>query len=151
MHFTHLNLPGPPRLQRPPSEESIEAGTLPRFIEIPKAPTKNPKSEKATSTPPSAAVASENFLDDAHGLLSLPGDSCTEVVFVSSQTSLSKSSGKCLKKHCACQLACLCLASCTFLRQKTRRSVDSSSRAHPHIIRCFLFCLKYRLVRHDIV
>ena len=39
----HLNLPGRPRLQ--------EAGTLPRFIEIPTAPTKNPKSETATSTP----------------------------------------------------------------------------------------------------
>ena len=47
----HLNLPGRPRLQRPAYEEPIEAGTLPRFIEIPAAPTKNPKSETATSTP----------------------------------------------------------------------------------------------------
>ena len=47
----HLNLPGRPRLQRPAYEEPIEAGTLPRFIEIPAAPTKNPKSELATSTP----------------------------------------------------------------------------------------------------
>ena len=39
------NLPGRPRLQRPAYEELIEAGTLPRFIEIPTAPTKNPKSE----------------------------------------------------------------------------------------------------------
>ena len=47
----HLNLPGRPRLQRPTYEEPIEAGTLPRFIQIPTAPTKNPKSETATSTP----------------------------------------------------------------------------------------------------
>ena len=47
----HLNLPGRPRLQRPTYEEPIEAGTLPGFIEIPTAPTKNPKSETATSTP----------------------------------------------------------------------------------------------------
>ena len=47
----HLNLPGRPRLQRPTYEKPIEAGTLPRFIEIPTAPTKNPKSETATSTP----------------------------------------------------------------------------------------------------
>ena len=47
----HLNLPGRPRLQRPTYEEPIEAGTLPRFIEIPTAPTQNPKSETATSTP----------------------------------------------------------------------------------------------------
>ena len=48
---THLNLPGRPRLQRPTYEEPIEVGTLPRFIEIPTAPTKNPKSETATLTP----------------------------------------------------------------------------------------------------
>ena len=47
----HLNLPGRPRLQRPAYEEPVEAGTLPRFIEIPTPPTKNPKSETATSTP----------------------------------------------------------------------------------------------------
>ena len=47
----HQNLPGRPRLQRLTHEEPIEAGTLPRFIEIPAAPTKNPKSETATSTP----------------------------------------------------------------------------------------------------
>ena len=47
----HLNLPGRPRLQGPTCEEPIEAGTLPRFIEIPTAPPKNPKSETATSTP----------------------------------------------------------------------------------------------------
>ena len=47
----HLNLPGRPRLQRPAYEKSIEGGTLPGFIEIPTAPTKNPKSETATSTP----------------------------------------------------------------------------------------------------
>ena len=46
----HLNLPGPPHLQRPTYAEPIEAGTLPRFIEIPAAPTKNPKSETAKST-----------------------------------------------------------------------------------------------------
>ena len=45
-----LNLHGRLRLQRPTYEEPIEAGTLPRFIEIPTAPTKNPKSETATST-----------------------------------------------------------------------------------------------------
>ena len=48
MLFTHGLRP---RLQRPTYEEPIEAGTLPRFIEIPTAPTKNPKSETATSTP----------------------------------------------------------------------------------------------------
>ena len=47
----HLNLPGRLRPQRPAYEEPIEAGTLPGFIEIPTAPTKNPKSETATSTP----------------------------------------------------------------------------------------------------
>ena len=47
----HLNLPARPRLQRPTYEEPTEAGTLPRFIEIPTAPTKNPKSETAMSTP----------------------------------------------------------------------------------------------------
>ena len=47
----HLNLPGRPRLQIPAYEEPIEVGTLPRFIEIPAAPTKNPKSETGTSTP----------------------------------------------------------------------------------------------------
>ena len=41
----HLNLPGRPRLQRPACEEPVGAGTLPRFIEIPTAPTKTPKSE----------------------------------------------------------------------------------------------------------
>ena len=41
-----LNLPGRHRLQRPTYEEPIEAGTLPRFIEIPTAPTtKHPKTE----------------------------------------------------------------------------------------------------------
>ena len=40
-----LNLLGRPRLQRPAYEEPTEAGTLPRFIEIPTAPTtRNPKS-----------------------------------------------------------------------------------------------------------
>ena len=39
----HLNFPGRPRLQRPPYEEPFEAGTLPGFIKIPTAPTKNPK------------------------------------------------------------------------------------------------------------
>ena len=47
----HLNLPGRPRLQRPAFEEPIESGTLPGFIEIPTAPTKNPKSETLKSTP----------------------------------------------------------------------------------------------------
>ena len=47
----HLNLRGRPHLQRPTYEEPIEAGTLPRFIEIPTAPTKNTMSETATSTP----------------------------------------------------------------------------------------------------
>ena len=47
----HLNLSGRPRLQRPTYEEPIEAGTLPRFIEIPTTPIKHPKSETATSTP----------------------------------------------------------------------------------------------------
>ena len=47
----HLNLPGRPRLHRPAYEEPIEAGTLPRFIEIPTAPTKSPKSETLKSTP----------------------------------------------------------------------------------------------------
>ena len=47
----HLNLPGRPRLQRPAYEEPIEARTLPRCIEIPTAPTKNPMSETLASTP----------------------------------------------------------------------------------------------------
>ena len=48
----HLNLPGRPRLQRPAYEEPVEARTLPRFIEIPTAPTtKNPKSETFVMTP----------------------------------------------------------------------------------------------------
>ena len=47
----HLNLPGRPRLQRPAYEEPIEAGTLPRFTEIPIAPTKNPKSETLNTMP----------------------------------------------------------------------------------------------------
>ena len=47
----HLNLPSLPRLQRPTYEEPIEAGTLPRYIETPTAPIKNPKSETAMSTP----------------------------------------------------------------------------------------------------
>ena len=39
-------------LQRPAYEEPIEAGTLPRFIKIPTAPTtKNPKSETFVTTP----------------------------------------------------------------------------------------------------
>ena len=46
----HLNLPGRPRLQRPAFEDPIEAGTLPRFVEIPTAPTRNPKSETLKST-----------------------------------------------------------------------------------------------------
>ena len=46
----HLNLPCRARLQRPTFEEPIEAGTLPKIIEIPTAPKKNPKSETATST-----------------------------------------------------------------------------------------------------
>ena len=47
----HLNLPGGPRLQRSAYEELVEAGKLPRFIEIPTAPTKNPKSETLKLTP----------------------------------------------------------------------------------------------------
>ena len=46
----YLNLPGRPRLQRQAYEEPIEAGTLPRFIETPTTPTKNPKSETLNST-----------------------------------------------------------------------------------------------------
>ena len=46
----HLNLLGRPRLQRPAYEEPIEARMLPRFIEIPTSPTKNPKSETLKST-----------------------------------------------------------------------------------------------------
>ena len=42
--------PGRPRLHRPAYEEPIEAGTFPRFVEIPTAPAKTPKSETATST-----------------------------------------------------------------------------------------------------
>ena len=52
----HLSHPGRPRLQRPAYEEPIEAGTLPRFIEIPTAPTKNPKSETLNSTPDDAEL-----------------------------------------------------------------------------------------------
>ena len=49
------NLPGRPRLQREAYEELIEARTLPRFIEIPTAPTtKNPKSETFVTTPSDA-------------------------------------------------------------------------------------------------
>ena len=45
-----LQMPiGPQMLEE--VEEPIEAGTLPRFIEIPTAPTKNSKSDTATSTP----------------------------------------------------------------------------------------------------
>ena len=47
----HLNLAGRPRLQRRAYEEPIEAGALPRLIETPTAPTKNPKSETLVSTP----------------------------------------------------------------------------------------------------
>ena len=48
----HLNLPGLPRWQRPAYEEPVEAGALPRFIEIPTAPTtRNPKSETFVTTP----------------------------------------------------------------------------------------------------
>ena len=47
----HLNLLGRPRLQRPAYEEPIESGTLLRFIKIPTAPTKNPKSETSKLTP----------------------------------------------------------------------------------------------------
>ena len=48
----HLNPLGRPRLQRPAYEEPIEAGTLPRFFQIPTAPTtKNPKSETFVTTP----------------------------------------------------------------------------------------------------
>ena len=51
----HLNLPGRPRLQRPAYEEPVEAGALPRFIEIPTAPTtRNPKSETFVTTPSDA-------------------------------------------------------------------------------------------------
>ena len=46
----HLNLPGRLRLQTPAYEKSVESGTLPRFSEIPTAPTKNPKSETLKST-----------------------------------------------------------------------------------------------------
>ena len=47
----HLNLPGRPRLQRPAYEEPIEARALPRFIEIPTAPTtRNPESETFVTT-----------------------------------------------------------------------------------------------------
>ena len=47
----HLNLLGRPRLQRPAFEEPLESGTSPRFIEIPTAPTRNPKkSETLKST-----------------------------------------------------------------------------------------------------
>ena len=48
---THLHLPGRPLLQRPAYEEPIESGTLPRFIEIPTTPHKNPMSETLKSTP----------------------------------------------------------------------------------------------------
>ena len=48
----HQNLPGRPRLQRPAYEEPIEAGALPRSIEIPTEPTtRNPKSETFVTTP----------------------------------------------------------------------------------------------------
>ena len=48
----HLNLPGRPRLQRQAYEELIEAGALPRLIEIPTAPTtRNPKSETFVTAP----------------------------------------------------------------------------------------------------
>ena len=56
----HLNLPGRPRLQRPACEEPIEAGTLPRFIEIPTAPTtKNPEPETFVTTPGDAEQSTE--------------------------------------------------------------------------------------------
>ena len=48
----HLNLPGRPHLLRPAYEEPIEARAVPRFIEIPTAPTsRNPKSETFVTTP----------------------------------------------------------------------------------------------------
>ena len=48
----HLNLPCRPRLQKSAYEEPIEAGAVPRFIEIPTAPTtKNPESETFATTP----------------------------------------------------------------------------------------------------
>ena len=40
-----------PRLQRPAYEKPIEARTFPRVIEIPTAPTKNPKSETFVTKP----------------------------------------------------------------------------------------------------
>ena len=48
----HRNLPGRPRLQRTAYEEPIEARALPRFIEIPTAPTsRHPKLEAFVTTP----------------------------------------------------------------------------------------------------
>ena len=54
-----LNLPARPRLQRPAYEEPITAGTWLSFIEIPTAPTKNPKSETLKSTPGDAVQSTK--------------------------------------------------------------------------------------------
>ena len=68
---------GRPRLQRPAYEESIECGTLPRFIQIPTAPTKNPKSETLKSTPGDAEQSTKRR--------------CQEVTFQKKQPTSSSS------------------------------------------------------------
>ena len=64
----HLNLLGRPRstrLHRPVYEEPIEAGVLPRFIDIPKAPsTRNPKSETLVTTPGDAEQSTKTSAQD---------------------------------------------------------------------------------------
>ena len=62
----HLNLPSRSRLQRPAHVEPIEAGTLPRFIEIPTSPTtRNPKSETPVTTPGDAEQSTRRQRQEA--------------------------------------------------------------------------------------
>ena len=66
-----LNLPGRPHLQRPAYEEPIDARALPRFIEIPTAPTtRNPKSETFVTTPGDAEQSTKRQRQEV-----IPGDS----------------------------------------------------------------------------
>ena len=71
----HLNLPGRPRLQRPAYEVPVEAGTLLGFIEIPTAPTKNPKSETTTLTPDDTGQSTKRVRQEVTFQESLPTSS----------------------------------------------------------------------------
>ena len=69
----HLNLLGHPRLQRPAYEDPVDTGALPRFIEIPTAPTtRNPKSETFVTTSGDGRAASAPGGDSQRNLSKLP-------------------------------------------------------------------------------